>query len=117
MQEYFGRSTSIDIIDCNPYIIRDAGLIQKYINVIVELLEMKKYGESNITYFGKEKVSGFSFTQLIETSLISGHFCELKNTGYIDIFSCKEYSCTNASAFTKQYFEATKVFVNTLIRN
>ena len=101
---YFGISTSIDLIECDTIIIQKQHEIQKYIDELCKLLEMKKFGDSNIVHFGDEFVSGYSFTQLIETSLISGHFCELKNSAYIDIFSCKEYSSEQASKFTETFF-------------
>ena len=103
-KSYFGISTSIDLIECERVIITSPYEIEGYIDKICKLLEMKKFGDSNIVHFGDELVSGYSFTQLIETSLISGHFCELKNTAYIDIFSCKEYSIEQASKFTETFF-------------
>jgi S-adenosylmethionine/arginine decarboxylase-like enzyme len=44
--------------------------------------------------------------QLIETSLISGHFANLNNAAYIDIFSCNPYDPEEAARFTQAFFEA-----------
>jgi S-adenosylmethionine decarboxylase len=44
--------------------------------------------------------------QLIETSLISGHFANLTNSIYLDVFSCKAYSPRIIAEFAKDYFKA-----------
>jgi S-adenosylmethionine/arginine decarboxylase-like enzyme len=101
---YFGLSTSIDLIECDIDHIQSEKIIQMYIDRLCELIEMKKFGDSDIVHFGDDKVSGYTFTQLIETSLLSGHFCERKKSAYIDIFSCKEYSAEKISKFTESFF-------------
>jgi S-adenosylmethionine decarboxylase len=68
---------------------------------------MKRFGNCTVVNFGEdEKVAGLSMTQLIETSLISGHFANLTNTSYIDIFSCKLYNPYEAAEFSKAFFKA-----------
>jgi hypothetical protein len=46
--------------------------------------------------------------QLIETSLVFGHFANQSNVAYPDIFSCKEYPSKKAADFCKKFFEAKK---------
>jgi S-adenosylmethionine/arginine decarboxylase-like enzyme len=71
---------------------------------------MKKFGPTTVVDFGEDpRVSGFSMTQLIETSLISGHFANQSNAVYLDIFSCKFYSPHVAAAYAKTFFEAKDV--------
>ena len=68
---------------------------------------MKRFGKCTVVNFGEdEKVAGFSMTQLIETSLISGHFANLTNNVYLDIFSCKYFSPKVVAEFAKKFFEA-----------
>jgi S-adenosylmethionine/arginine decarboxylase-like enzyme len=50
--------------------------------------------------------------QLIETSLISGHFANLTNSAYIDIFSCKAYDPDTVAEFTRKFFQAGFVEVH-----
>ena len=45
-------------------------------------------------------------TQLIETSLISGHFANDTNRAYLDIFSCKGYDPAVVETFSKKFFRA-----------
>ena len=91
-ENLWGMSTSVDLYDCNPATIRDAEKIKEYVKQLCDLIEMKTFGECLVVHFGEDpKVSGFSMTQLIETSLISGHFANNTNAAYLDIFSCKWY--------------------------
>ena len=114
----WGLSTSVDLYKCNPEIIRDTKAIKIYVDELCELIEMKQFGETKIVNFGDdEKVAGFSMVQLIETSLISGHFANHSNSAYIDIFSCKYYEPSVVVEFTKKFFEAKDVKMHYILRN
>jgi S-adenosylmethionine decarboxylase len=102
----WGYLTSLDIYDCSPQIIRDAEKIRRYVIDLCDLIDMKRFGECQVVHFGEdERVAGYSMVQLIETSLISGHFANLTNAAYIDIFSCKAYDPDKVAHFTRSYFE------------
>ena len=74
---------------------------------LCDLIKMKRFGECQVVRFGvDERVQGYSMVQLIETSLISGHFANLTNAAYIDIFSCKPYDPEEVARFTQAFFEA-----------
>ena len=109
----WGLLTSLDIYGCNPDIIRDAEEIQRYAVELCELIEMKRFGECVVTHFGEdERVAGYSMVQLIETSLISGHFANLTNAAYIDIFSCKPYDPQEVAQFSREFFQGEAVQVH-----
>ncbi|MBD3388747.1 MAG: S-adenosylmethionine decarboxylase [Candidatus Altiarchaeales archaeon] len=113
----WGLLLSLDLRGCNPDYIRDRDRIVEYSRRLCDEIGMKAYGEPMVVHFGEdERVEGFSLVQLIETSLISGHFANMSNNAYIDIFSCKLYDPYAAAEFTKDFFEAGEVSVNTLIR-
>lgn len=113
----WGMVTSIDLFDCNPKTIRDADKIKQYVYELCSLIEMKRFGETVVVDFGEdERVAGFSMTQLIETSLISGHFANLTNTSYIDVFSCKSYDPEKVLKFSKKFFEAKSHNIHVLLR-
>ena len=100
-------SVCVDLKDCNPRIMRDAEKIKTFVTKLCQLLKVKKFGETLVVDFGeKPRVSGFSMTQLIETSLISGHFANQSNAIYLDFFSCKEYRPYEAAEFSKKFFGA-----------
>ena len=54
--------------------------------------------------------------QLIETSLISGHFANDSNRAYLDIFSCKPYDPSVVEQFSREFFSASSSDVHTTLR-
>ncbi|MBW1721343.1 MAG: S-adenosylmethionine decarboxylase [Deltaproteobacteria bacterium] len=113
----WGLLTSLDLYDCDPDTIRDAEKIRNYVIELCDLIEMKRFGECQVVHFGKdERVQGYSMVQLIETSLISGHFANLTNAAYIDIFSCKPYEPDEVARFSKDYFKASSLSIHTVKR-
>ena len=103
----WGLLASIDLHGCDPEIIRNAEKVRQHVYELCEKIGMKRFGECTVVNFGEdERVAGFSMTQLIETSLISGHYANLTNAVYLDIFSCKYYNPYDVAEFTKEYFGA-----------
>lgn len=97
--------TTVDVFNCDPDIIRSSEDIKRYVRELCDLIDMKRFQDTQVVHFGEdEKVAGFSMTQLIETSLISGHFANKTNTSYINAFSCKYYDPLTVAEFTKEYF-------------
>jgi S-adenosylmethionine/arginine decarboxylase-like enzyme len=114
----WGLYTSVDMKGCDPATIRDAEKIRQFIVELCDLIDMKRFGEPQVIHFGPcEKVAGFSMTQLIETSLVSGHFANETNAAYLDIFSCKEYEPSKAAEFCKSFFGAESVKYQVLFRD
>ena len=104
----WGISTALDLYDCDPQTIRDAEKIRAFVYELCDRLEMRRFGECQVVDFGEdERVSGFSMTQLIETSLISGHFANATNAAYLDIFSCKYYEPQVMAEFAVGFFKGT----------
>ena len=109
----WGLATSVDLQGCNPGSIRSAEKIRAFVDALCRLIDMKKFGPTVVINFGEDpRVSGYSMTQLIETSLISGHFANQSDAAYIDIFSCKAYPPYLAAAFAREFFEAQEVRVS-----
>jgi len=106
--QLFGQELTIDLKQCDHETICSKEKIQEYINQLCILIDMKKYGKPFIEHFAthSEIAAGYSFAQMIETSLISGHLSEAMNNAYINIFSCKEFSVEMAVEFTKTFFGA-----------
>lgn len=114
----WGLYTSVDLKGCDPASIRNAEKIHQFIVELCDLIDMKRFGEPQIVHFGPcERVAGFSMTQLIETSLVSGHFANETNAAYLDIFSCKEYEPAKAAEFCKNFFGAESVTYQVLFRD
>lgn len=116
-QAPWGLLTSLDIYGCNPEIIRSADQIRRYVIELCELIDMKRFGDCQMVNFGKDaRVAGYSMVQLIETSIISGHFANLTNAAYIDIFSCKPYDPQKVADFSQAFFQAEDIEIHATAR-
>lgn len=115
--DVWGILSSIDIYNCNPATIRNADEIRRFVVELCEIIDMKRFGETQVVHFGEdEKVAGFSMVQLIETSLISAHFANLTNTVYLDVFSCKLYDPEKVRAFAEKFFGGERSALNVTLR-
>lgn len=113
----WGLQTSMDLHDCSPAKVRSEADIKKYVKELCKLIDAKPYGETVIVHFGEEdRIAGYSMTQLIETSLISGHFVNKNNYIYMDVFSCKAYDPQVIAEFTKKFFEAKDMQSHVILR-
>ena len=113
----WGIASAIDIYGCDPDSIRDADLIRRFVVELCDLIEMKRYGETQVVHFGEdERVAGYSMVQLIETSLISAHFANQSNAVYLDVFSCKPYDPELVREFAERYFGGSESELNVTFR-
>ena len=118
VRDAWGLYASVDLKNCNPETIRDAGKIREFVLQLCDLIKMKRFGEPQIINFGPcERVAGYSMTQLIETSLISAHFANETNAAYLDIFSCKEYAPQLTAEFCREFFGADQMSVHIAFRD
>ena len=62
------------------------------------------------------EAAGYSLVQLIETSAITGHFCDLSGDAYIDIFSCKDFDVELAVEVVRAAFRPQHINFITLVR-
>ena len=113
----WGMSTSVDLQECDPTAIRSSERIKQYVVELCELIGMRRFGDCQVVHFGEGRVAGFSMTQLIETSLISGHFANDSNRAYLDIFSCKPYDANTVKEFSKDFFGASRALSSTFLRH
>ena len=113
----WGMASSIDIYGCDPDSIRDADLIRRFTSELCDLIEMKRFGETQVVHFGEdERVAGYSMVQLIETSLISAHFANQSNAVYLDVFSCKPYDPDTVREFARKFFGGQHTIMNVNFR-
>jgi S-adenosylmethionine decarboxylase len=97
--------------------MRSADAIKDFVKQLCEKIDMKRYGDCVVVHFGEsERVEGFSMTQLIETSLISGHFANASNNVYLDIFSCKYYEPRDAAEFAMEFFKGSHYRMQVALR-
>ena len=108
LKTYWGVSSCIDLYECDLALMQNAEAIRKFVVLLCDLIKMKRFGETQVVFFGEDpRVTGFSMTQLIETSLISAHFADASRAIYLDVFSCAPYVPEDAAKFAADYFKAS----------
>ena len=115
--EYWGISSSIDLYECDLKLMQDADAIREFVKTLCDRIEMRRYGDTQVVFFGDDpRVTGFSMTQLIETSLISAHFADASCAIYLDVFSCAPYEPDEVAKFAAEYFKAARYNINVVHR-
>lgn len=114
----FGLEVVLDLHECNPEVIRSSKKLAEYATKLCRLLKMKKYGKTLLPHFGYNEAhtAGYSMVQFIETSSVTGHFSELWNAAYINIFSCRDFDTEKAIEFSVEFFGARRVTKRVLLR-
>lgn len=115
--DYWGLWSGIDLRSCNPDSVRSEEKVKEFVKKLCNKIKMKRFGETVVVNFGNdERVSGFSMTQLIETSLVSAHFVNQTNNIFLDVFSCSFYNPEEIAEFAKESFGAEDYKLNYIIR-
>lgn len=105
----WGVSSCIDLYDCDLGLMQDEAEIKRFVRELCALIKMRRFGDTQVVRFGDDpRVTGFSMTQLIETSLISAHFADNSQAIYLDVFSCAAYNPDEAAAFAAHFFKAQR---------
>jgi len=115
----YGMEVILDLYECDPKTIRSKKRLAQYVTRLCKILRMEKYGRTLLPHFGYKEAhtAGYSMLQFIETSSITGHFSELWNSAYINIFSCRAFEARRAVAFTVKFFQAKQFKNRVLVRN
>lgn len=92
--------------------------IINFVKELVQAIDMVAYGEPQILHFAEHKpeAAGYTLTQPIETSLISGHFSNLTGDFYLNVFSCKDFDIKTVLEVTQKYFEPELIRENLISR-
>jgi S-adenosylmethionine/arginine decarboxylase-like enzyme len=114
----FGYELLLNVYDCDLDVLQSKEKLTEYVTELCKLIDMKKYGETLLEYFGTAKAhtKGYSLMQFIETSAIIGHFSEFWKIAYINIFSCQPYDHKKAKVFTKKFFNAKSITAKLIVR-
>ena len=113
----WGLVASIDLHDCNPETIRNADKIRSFVYELCDKIKVRRFGECQVVHFGEDaRVAGYSMVQLIETSLISGHFANQTNSVYVDVFSCKYFDPQEVAQYAHKFFEAKDYVLHLVLR-
>lgn len=113
----WGHHLTMDCKACKIDKVTSEENIKNFAKELVERINMTAYGEPLIVHFGSEHTTGYTLVQLIETSNISGHFCDDTGDCYLDVFSCKSFELDKVYKTVDKYFEPTSKKVNYFIRD
>lgn len=114
--ESWGKVALLDLHMCNPVMIRTESALTKFVDELVEFIDMEKYLDPLVKYFGEGNKKGFTVVQLIHTSNVTIHVREENNRVYLDIFSCKDYDEEAVKQFCMQKFSAYDATLTVVLR-
>jgi S-adenosylmethionine/arginine decarboxylase-like enzyme len=114
----WGKHLIIDMSAGDKARVRSAKHIRQFVHTLVVAIDMKAYGPPVLEHFAEHvpEAAGYSLVQLIETSAITGHFCDHSGDAYIDIFSCKDFDAERAIAVVRAAFRPEHIKFVTLER-
>lgn len=114
---HWGLSSCVDLYECDLDLMQNAPAITQFVHNLCERIGMRRWGETQVVHFGDDpRVSGFSMTQLIETSLISAHFADNSRAIYLDVFSCAPYLPEDVAMYAAEFFKAERYHVQCVER-
>jgi S-adenosylmethionine decarboxylase len=89
----WGRHLVLDCSACDPQAVSEGEVLREFCADLVASIGMVAYGEPVLEHFATHlpEAAGYSLVQLIETSAVTGHFCDASGDAYLDIFSCKDF--------------------------
>src|SRR5919112_862689 len=89
----WGRHLVLDCSSCDRQAVRDPEAIRAFCADLIPSIGMVAYGEPVLEHFATHllEAAGYSLVQLIETSAVTGHFCDASGDAYLDVFSCKDF--------------------------
>ena len=101
----------LDCSACDREAVRDPGAIRRFCEDLVESVGMVAYGEPVLEHFATHlpEAAGYSLVQLIETSAVTGHFCEASGDAYLDVLWCKDFDPSVALRVVERHFRPDRV--------
>lgn len=108
------------ILNCkngNKEAICSVEKIKEFSARLVKEIEMIPYGDPQVVHFADhcDKLAGWTLIQLIETSNIMAHFCDMGDC-YFDLFSCKTFETQKVLDLIQEYFQFEKISEHFLVR-
>jgi len=118
IKSFWGKQLLIDCYKCEYSLINDKENIKYFIKILLENISMIPIGDPQIEFLleGSDN-EGYSFVQLISTSNITGHFVNTNCSGYIDVFSCKDFDENVVSDCINDFFKPKDIKHKLIYRN
>jgi S-adenosylmethionine/arginine decarboxylase-like enzyme len=104
----WGQHLIIDGYTKSKTLVQDKEVVRSFFERLVADIDMVPYGDLWVERFATHDPdkAGISAFQMIETSNVSGHFCDNSGDLYVDVFSCKDFSVRKVIDLVVYYFGA-----------
>ena len=114
----WGIHALIDMKGCDPAAIRSAENVRDFIYTLATEIGMVRMGDPVILHCETHDPAkvGITFFQLIQDSNISGHLVDIDNSGYIDVFSCKEFDPAQVREIVEHFFKPVSMTLKVVPR-
>ena len=113
---HWGKHLIVDVRKANSKVLCGRA-ITDFSNRLVKAIDMKAYGSPQVVHFGVDNKKGWTLVQLIETSNITGHFCDDTKDFYLDVFSCKDYDEKVVVQMIRDVFEPYALYSKIVMRD
>ncbi|MBM3246510.1 MAG: hypothetical protein FJZ13_04200 [Candidatus Omnitrophica bacterium] len=115
----FGYELLLDLYDCKPGACDDLSLCYKFLDEVVDYLEMEKQAPPNIFFTdGKrfpDKAGLSGWAPLVDSSVVI-HTLSPRNYISIDIYCCNEFDVEKAKAFSSRFFSPKRLDAQFVLR-
>ncbi|SDN96833.1 S-adenosylmethionine decarboxylase or arginine decarboxylase [Paenibacillus sp. yr247] len=111
----YGKHAMFHLVNCNEHIL-SIEAVQTFITALVQEIKMVAFGGCQCFRFGEGDEIGLSGVQLIYTSSITIHTNDLHREGYLDVFSCKDFSEDQVTDSINKFFLPERVECQTIFR-
>jgi S-adenosylmethionine decarboxylase len=107
----WGKHLVLDCSSCDREAVRDADAIRAFSEDLVAAIGMVACGEPVLAHFATHlpEAAGYSLVQLIETSAVTGHFCDASGDAYLDVFSCKDFDSEVAISVIERHLRPESI--------
>jgi len=112
----WGLHALANVFKCPVHRISDKFVIYDFSVDLVKKIDMVAYGHPTIVRFGEGNKAGYTLVQLIETSNITGHFCDETGDAYLDIFSCKSFDPNIVKQVIQYHFQPESIDLKVISR-
>ena len=115
----WGKYLVLDGSSCDREAVRSADAIRAFSRDLVSSIGMVAYGEAVLAHFATHlpEAAAYSLVQLIETSAVTGHFCNASGDAYLDVFSCKNFAAQVAIGVVERHLRPESIRKVELVRD
>ena len=116
LEESWGFHLLMNCSECNGKIDSPKD-IEMFFDKLIKAMKMKKLTDFVFKKVEGEDGRGVSGFQMITTSHIAMHFDDEKRSGYLDIFSCKDFDSDMVVKMVKEYFQPKHIASQLIYRD